>query len=87
MEPSSTSQKDLNEGLTTLRNSDPDSIDSNEGSAIEALEAELYDYQVETEQGKFFIPEGTLERIINQDRIQPAIDECLPALTKDRSLQ
>lgn len=87
MEPPGTSQDDPTEGLPTLRIFEPESIDPTERSAIEALKEDLYDCQVETEQGNFFIPEGTLERIIKQDRVQSTIEECLPDLTQDEALQ
>jgi hypothetical protein len=50
------------------------------GQFVDSLEEKLEASQLRTEQGKFFIPRGTLENILDQDTICLAIQDSLPDL-------
>jgi hypothetical protein len=50
------------------------------GQFVTLLEARLEDSQLRTEQGEFFIPKGTLEKILGQDTVCLAIQDSLPTL-------
>lgn len=50
------------------------------GQFVTLLEARLEDSQLRTEQGEFFIPNGTLEKILDQNTVCLAIQDSLPTL-------
>jgi serine/threonine protein kinase len=84
MELSLTPREDPESKLPTTRIRDPDSSDAEQARpAVESLEESLYECQIQTEEGKFFISEGTLEHILDEDKIRSAIEGSLPALPKD----
>jgi hypothetical protein len=63
---------------------DPEDSDSERAPSVVALlEDRLYDCQAKTEKGKFFIPEGILENILNHDTVRPALASSLPALAEN----
>jgi serine/threonine protein kinase len=50
--------------------------------AVESFEESLFACQIKTEDGKFFIPEGTIDHL-DEDKIRSVIEESLSTLPKD----
>ena len=55
-------------------------------SPIESLEHRLYECQIKTNQDKFFIPKGTLDRVLDFQTIQQALQELVPSRSTDDTL-
>jgi hypothetical protein len=84
MEPALTSEEDPGSCPAAIRAHDLDTSESEHRlPSVELLEEKLHSCQVQTEEGKFFIPRGTLEDALNLEAVRRAIEDSLPGLTKD----